>query len=97
MDCVGSPKNYMQLIYVSLLLLLGNVDYDSGPYAVTFPAGMASTSFNVPIIDDNVVELVEQFDLTIDTSSLPNGFTVDDPSQVMVTITDDDSECYWAV
>ena len=53
---------------------------------------MKSASFGIPIIDDNVVELVEQFDLTIDSSSLPNGFTVHNPSQVVVNITDDDSE-----
>ena len=53
---------------------------------------MISVVLSVPIIDDDVVELTEQFDLTIDSSSLPNGFTVDDPSQVLVTTTDDDSE-----
>ena len=74
------------------VLLKGNLDYDSGPYTVTFPVGMTIASFNVPIIDDNILEDDEQFDLTIISSSLPDGFTVDNPSQAMVTITDNDSE-----
>ena len=73
-------------------ILLGNADYNSGPYNVTFPAGVTSVSFDVTIIDDNILELNEQFDLTIISSSLPNGFTVDNPSQATVTIIDDDSE-----
>ena len=70
----------------------GGVDYYSGPYTVTFGAGITRVSFNVTIIDDNMLEPNEQFDLTIISSSLPNGFTVDNPSQATVTIVDDDSE-----
>ena len=75
--------------------MLGNADYNSGPYNVTFPAGVTSVPFDVIIIDDNMLELIEQFDLTIISSSLPNGFTVDNPSQATVTIIDDDSEYQW--
>ena len=75
----------------------GGVDYESGPYTVTFHAGQTSVSFNVSLTDDKILEPNEQFVLTINSSSLPNGFTVDNPSQVVVTIIDNDSECHLLV
>jgi len=53
---------------------------------------VTSVTFDVAIIDDNVLELNELFDLTIVSSSLPNGFTVDHPGQAVVTIIDNDSK-----
>ena len=74
-------------------IFTGSVDYDSGPYTVTFRAGVTNVSFDVPIIDDNIFELFDEtFVLTIDQSSLPTGFTVNNPNQAMVTIKDDDGE-----
>ena len=70
----------------------GAVDYDSGPYTVMFPAGVTSVPFDVPIIDDIILEQNEQFGLTIVSSSLPNRFTADNFSEVTVTIIDNDSE-----
>ena len=78
--------------YIDSVISVGGIDYNSGPYNVTFSAGVTSVSFDVPINDDNVLELNEQFVFTIIASSLPNGFTVDNPSQVVVTIIDNDSE-----
>ncbi|XP_065905004.1 uncharacterized protein [Dysidea avara] len=68
----------------------GAVDYDSGPYTVMFPAGVTSVPFDVPIIDDIILEQNEQFGLTIVSSSLPNRFTADNFSEVTVTIIDND-------
>ena len=73
-----------------LYLTGGNDDYSSGPYTVTFLAGVTSVPFNVSITDDNVLEDDENFSLTIDTSSLPSNVTVDNPSQATVTIVDND-------
>ena len=70
----------------------GDVDYDSGPYIVIFPAGMTSVSLNVSIINDDMLEDEENFLLTIDLSSLPNNVTVGDPEEAIVTIVDDDSK-----
>ena len=53
---------------------------------------MTSVSIAVPINNDDILEFTEHFNLTIISSSLPNGFTVDNPSQVVVTIIDNDSE-----
>ena len=68
----------------------GGVDYTSGPYSVTFPAGVTSASFDVPINDDNILEGNEIFKFTIDLSSLPGDVTASNPLQATVTVADDD-------
>jgi len=62
------------------------VDYNSGPYPVTFPAGVTSVTFDVPITDDSILEGSENFMLTIDQSSLPTGVNRGDPGEATVTI-----------
>ena len=49
----------------------GGIDYGSGPYFVMFPAGVTIVSFDVPIIDDNILEGNEKFRMFIVRSSLP--------------------------
>ena len=70
--------------------VIGGVDYVSGPYTVTFPAGMTEVSFSVGITDDNILESNERFQLSINSSSLPNRVTIGNPSEVTVTIVDND-------
>ena len=72
----------------------GGVDYNSGPYTVTFTAGQTSALFNIPINDDDIFEGEEDFTLSIDSSSLPDNVTVGDPGVVTVTIINDDSKCF---
>ena len=36
----------------------GETDYTPGPYAVTFHAGMATASFDVPIVNDKHLHLL---------------------------------------
>ena len=68
------------------------MDFTSGPYTVTIPAGQTTATFDIPITDDTMLEGNENFMLTIDPSSLPNGVTHGDPDQATVTIVDNDSE-----
>ena len=65
------------------------MDYTSGPYSVTFPAGAMSVPFSVSINDDNILEDNENFILTINPS-LPTGVMVGNPGQATVTIVDND-------
>ena len=53
---------------------------------------MTEALFSVGITDDNILENDEIFQLSINSSSLPNRVTVDNPSVVAVTIVDNDSE-----
>ena len=68
------------------------MDYYSGPYNITFPAGTTSVPFNVSITDDNILEDNENLLLTVDLSSLPDNITVSDPYQATVTIVDKDGK-----
>ena len=70
--------------------ILGGVDYDSGPYNVTFPAGVTNVSFDVPITNDNILDDKEIFTLTIAPNSLPSNVTRGNLDQVTIVILDDD-------
>ena len=65
---------------------IGSVDYDSGPYMVTIPAGMREASFNISITNDIILEGNENFSLVLLSSSLPVVFA----DEAVVTIVDDD-------
>ena len=68
------------------------MDYESGPYNITFPAGTTSVPFNILITDDDILEDDENFILTVDLSSLPSNITASDPYQATVTIVDKDGK-----
>ena len=68
------------------------MDYTSGPYTVTFPAGQTTATFNVPITDDTILEGDENFMLTIDETSLPDDVTRGTPGEATVTIVDNDGK-----
>ena len=69
-----------------------DIDYNSGPYSVSFAAGITATSFNILITDDNILEDNETFYLIIDPSSLrdDNNVDVGNLFQVRVIIVEDD-------
>ena len=73
-------------------LIGGGVDYNSGPHSVTFPAGVTNVSFIIIINDDNILEDDEEFNLTIDNSSLYNNITNDSLSRATVIIINDDGK-----
>ena len=77
-------------IIMVLLVTGGGVDYDSGPYTVTFPAGVTRVPFDIPINNDSILENDEDFTVTINPSSLPADITRGDPGSATVTIVDDD-------
>ena len=73
--------------------LLGGTDYSPrGPYNITIPAGQTTFSFDVSIIDDDVLEGNEDFNLIILAESLPNDIRLGDHNRSTVTIVDDDSK-----
>ena len=64
------------------------MDYISGPYSVTFFAGVTSVPLNIPINDDNIFENLERFYVTI--NSLPTSVMFAYPDQARVEIVDND-------
>ena len=70
----------------------GGVDYDSGPYSVTIPAGNTNVSFDINITIDNLVEDDEEFYLSIDPSSLSSNINTSSPYQTTVNIVNTNSK-----
>ena len=66
------------------------MDYGSGPFTVTIPAGVTRVPFDVPINDDMILENDEDFDLIIVPGSLPDNVMRGSTSRTTVTITDND-------
>ena len=70
------------------------MDYDSGPYIVTIPAGQTTATFDIPVNDDNILEINEHLMLTFNVTSLPSGVILGDPGKAIVTIVDNDRKCF---
>ena len=68
-------------------------DYTTGPYYVTFNAGVTSASLSIAITKDNVFEDLEYFTLTLKSSALLHSKSVQvkygSLSQSTVFITDE--------
>ena len=68
------------------------VDYASGPYPVSFPAGQITAMLSIPIINDSKLEGNEDFVVSINTFSLPNRVFTTTPDESTVIIVDDDGK-----
>ena len=87
--------NYVTVLFIFMVVtynFTGGSDYASGPYNVTIPAGQTSGSFDVPIINDNVLESHENLMLAIAPESLPKLVSHGNPDMATVTIVNDDSK-----
>ena len=49
-------------------------------------------AFNISITDDNILENIEKFNLTINSTSLPNRILNGDIQQTAIFIADDDGK-----
>ena len=67
-------------------------DYVSGPYNITIPAGRTIVSFDVSIIDNNIYEQREQFDVYIEQISTLSGVHIGS-SYIATVVIADDSGC----
>lgn len=69
-------------------------DYRGGPFSLYFPPEENTISFNVTIIDDNVIEFREDFSLVlgIPDTAAAIGVVLGSPDTASVNIVDDDSE-----
>ena len=88
-SAIGMINNCM-CEYNMCIHITGGVDYNSGPYTVTFPIGSTIASFDITIIDDNVFEFDEIFNVSI--ISITNGPIAGTPTVVTVTIIDTTSK-----
>ena len=79
-------------MYVCCNVTGGGVDYNSGPYNVTFPPGFIIASFDVIINDDGVLEETETFTLAI--SQFTNNNTVGTLNEATVHIVSVNSKLF---
>ena len=75
---------------IIFIIVVGNKDYDVGPYTVMFPATVTESSFAVNIFGDNILENDEMIQLNIMISSLPKRVIVGSSSQSTIIIIDND-------
>lgn len=73
--------------------MIGGDDYAPGVYSVMIAAGQTMVPFDIPIVDDAILEGDEDFDIVIVGARLPDRVTRGNPSRATVTIVDDDSKC----
>lgn len=67
-----------------------DVDYVSGLYPVTFPAGQTTAVLSIPVINDSTLEGNENFVVSI--VSLLSRVVTTDPYESTVIIVDDDGK-----
>ena len=80
--------------YILLLvtICIGNQDYQRKDYNVTIPAGERAIQLHIDIIDDDIVEITEYYDLKI-IDTLPEGVTlVPSYAVTRLNIQDEDSK-----
>ena len=68
------------------------VDKDERQYEVIFPAGTNCSSIDIPITDDKLSEVDEEFTIRIIEESLPFGVKLGNNTAQDVKIIDNDSE-----
>lgn len=66
------------------------MDYTSTPITATFPAGVNSTTINIPVISDNIVEENETLQLKIFVP-VPTKYAVESGNSALIIITDNSS------
>ena len=90
---LGKLSNIIYAVILFCDMAGGGVDYDSGPYNVTIPAKERGVFFSVFINDDKILEDNETFNLTINSSSLPDRVIVTNLNKATVIIEDNDGKC----
>jgi len=63
-------------------------DYTTGVYRITIPATVTLQHMNISICNEIILEMDEQFSVTILNVSHPDNVTIGDPGQTIVTIED---------
>ena len=91
-DVTATGKCCLVTFYITVISNSTGEDYGSGPYSVTFPAGLTNSSLYISITDDDILEGTEYFNIMIDSSSLISGITVGSLDQATVAILDADGK-----
>ena len=71
---------------------IGGSDFIFVPHYILFPAGVERVTFNVTIIEDNILEHNESFSVGVDRLTPPSKITIGSSSHTTITILNDDSK-----
>ena len=74
-------------------LLGGGVDFNSATQTATITAGASSSTINITVIDDNIVEGDEMFTMTLNVPTSP-GITTGNITMATATIIDSTSRLH---
>ena len=74
-------------------LLGGGVDFNSTTQTATVTAGASSSTINITVINDNIVEGDEMFTMTLNVPTSP-GITTGNITMATATITDSTSRLH---
>ena len=80
------------VVVVVVVIFSADVDFQSGDYKVTFKAGETNAMAIIKLINDDFVELSEEFIVSI--VGLPENFYVIAGQSLFVNIIDDESEFF---
>lgn len=77
------------LLYLIYFLNPATADFDVGTLQIVFPVGVSTVCFNVPILEDDITEDNEIFEISA-TPSVGGS-----PTIISVCIRDNDSKIYY--
>ena len=77
---------------MTLYNVLGGTDYIPGPDDITFYAGEIYATYNITIINDNILEYDEIFYLNLVSPPSNTKIMISDIAQTIIHILNDDSE-----
>lgn len=80
------------LEYNIVIVYAGGVDYNGGLYNITFFPWIVRTTFNISITDDSILEINEEFSLTINSTSLPTRIFSGNIQRTTILIADNDGK-----
>ena len=90
--CPHTINHSTSIKFTLVCSIVMDQDYFSGPYSIVFPARITESMFNISIIDNDVLEESERFEVIITSSSRNSNVTSGEIGNAVVIIQDNDGE-----
>ena len=88
----GRIRSHKRIIVILLMFFVAGADYNGSPITVNVPAGVTIQPLTINIIDNNIVECNEMFNVTM-VSVTTCGVAIGSNRISEVMIRDDDGKC----
>ena len=83
--CDQNVYTYIRMYFIDV------EDYSGHARTITIPAGESSRSFSISVVNDNIVECTETFNISMQAISL-QGVSIGSVNSIRASIIDNDSE-----